>query len=375
MTKRAWTRGGRVAAVLASGVALALGAVLVRPLGPSTDPATPTTRPGIRDRPASAAAVKATPGAALVSPNPTRPALDAYNRGRYREAEQAARLVVEQAARAQTPAKERRAAVQARWVLAFSAARRDDLALAKTRFALLRTEAARLPDKGKQPALPGAPTPPTFEEEGAYQHAVCREALGDKRAAEAEYLAFVRRFPDSPLAVAALRRVARLHGGDVPPEAKALWRQTTQRAKLQEQTRQRQASLCAPACLAELLRRRGQPAALAALAKEMKTGERGTSLWELAETARRHGFAAEGLMLTQKGLERQRLPLIALVEPGHFVLVEAVLKNGVTVWDPNGKGVGKPDRRHYGWGEWRRVWRGVALALSPQTGALRTVKR
>lgn len=124
------------------------------------------------------------------STDPLAPAVASYNKREYQKAEAAAQRVVEANANSKDPAK-RRKSVEARYVLAFSAARRKDMAQARDRFAVMRNEAAKLPDKGKQAPMPGA-AQPTLEEEAAYQHAVCTAALGDKKAAEAEYMKLIR---------------------------------------------------------------------------------------------------------------------------------------------------------------------------------------
>ena len=66
--------------------------------------------------------------------------------------------------------------------------------------------------------------------------------------------------------------------------------------------------------------------------------------------------------MTPAGLEKQRLPLIALVAPGHWVLVEAVSSGRVRVWDPSG-GSGQALVREYSRAEWGRAWSGVVLSL------------
>lgn len=329
----------------------------------------------------SAAQGKAKQARPAPAADPVGPARAAYNAGRYGEAEAAAQAVVVSAQRA---GKHRQAAF-ARQILAYSAARRKDLPLARARFAALETEAARLPDGGKPEAALGE-DPPTLTEEAAFQHAVCTGALGDKKAAEAEYVAFMKDRPDSPLVGAAIKRIARMHGGDVPPVDEAVWREARRVAQAHRSARLREASLCGPECLAELLRRRGGAADVHGLAREMGTGERGTSLAALADAATKHGFRAQGLALTQKGLGGQRLPLVALVSPGHYVIVEAVSGQAVTVWDPDARGLGRGARRDYSLAEWGLVWHGTALALetggasSPGGGApagepVRTARR
>lgn len=313
------------------------------------------------------------PEKAGAAADPVRPMRAAYEAGRYGQAEAQARRVITLADQAPTLPRRERAA-QARQILAYAAARRHDLGRARVQFAALRTEAARLPDRGAQPAPPGA-SAPTLEAEAAFQHAVCTGALGESKAAEAEYRAFLARYPESPLVHAAVARVARLHGGDVPPQIQALWRRAQGLTVAHQKAQLREASLCGPECLAELLRRRGAAADVHALAAEMGTSDQGTTLSALAAGAQRHGWRARGLALTPKGLGAQPLPLIALTAPGHYVLVEAVSPQAVTVWDPDAWGVGKGGRRAVPAARWGRDWQGVALALTPPAAPVRTARR
>lgn len=299
------------------------------------------------------------------------PARDAYSAGRWQEAEAQAQRVIRQAPH--TVAGKTQAAF-ARQILAYAAARRHDLPLARVRFATLQTDAAQLPDKGKEPA-PVGQMPSTLEAEGAFQHAVCTGALGNKEAAEGEYRAFMQRYPDSVLVAAAIKRIARFHGGDIPKVDEAVWRQAQQTAQAHERARQRDASLCGPECLAELLRRRGESVTVHALAQEMGTSEQGTSLAALATAAKQHGFRAEGLALTPKGLQAQTGTLIALLSPGHYVLVDKVAAEAVTVWDPDARGVGHGQAQTITLPEWNRRWRGLALAVHPSEAALQTARR
>jgi hypothetical protein len=372
-------------------------------------------------------------GARPVGSDPVAPALAAYRAGDYRAAEAAAQRFIEgMTASAPSPSNDapvqvaslkavatvpatrstgsarparisrsvrarevtrRRDVLRARQVMAFAAARRKDLTLARARFAQVRTEAVNaaqaLPEVADRPApVDGSPAA-TLEENAAFQHAVCTAALGDKAAAEKEYIAFMRTYPESPLVHAAVKRIARFHGGDIPAEADAAWKQAMAAARAKEQERQRQASLCGPECLAELLKRQGRAgdtaetaALIEKLAREMKTGADGTTLVALTETARRHGFPnANGYDLSAKGLAAQRLPVITLIAPGHYVLVEKVGADGsVTYWDPNGGSTlpkGLPSIAMAGQSgattppavgtapakEWKSLWKGITLVL------------
>src|SRR5207248_8661380 len=97
---------------------------------------------------------------------------------------------------------------------------------------------------------------PTLEEDAAYQHAVLTAAIEGPAKGEAEYCAFMRSYPESPLVHAAVKRIGRLHGGDIPPPAEAVWKQAMRVAQARQKERDRLAALCGPECLAELLRRR-----------------------------------------------------------------------------------------------------------------------
>ena len=86
--------------------------------------------------------------------SPLDPAVEAYNKGHYKEAEAIATQIAEQA-KGSKDLKIRKHGVQARYILAFSAARRKDMKLASDRFTVLKDEAAKLPDKGAREPSPG----------------------------------------------------------------------------------------------------------------------------------------------------------------------------------------------------------------------------
>jgi hypothetical protein len=265
------------------------------------------------------------------------------------------------------PLTHRRAAAQVRKIQAFAAARRNNLSLARERFALLQQEAARLPDHGAVTA-PGESPHATLEEDAAYQQAVCTVALGDKAAGEARYIAFIKTYPESPLVSGCIKRLMRLHGGNVPPEAEAAWRDAMRIAKERETERQRQASLCGPESLAYLLAGGKEPDAsqVASLSAEMQTDEQGTRIGALESAARRHGFPeAQAAQMTADGL-RQRLsqgPVIALIAPGHFVVVTEISERGVVrTWDANALGQDRPGEKVYLASEWEKLWDGYGVA-------------
>lgn len=96
---------------------------------------------------------------------PMTPVIEAYKKGDYKRAE--AEKLIERTKNSKKLS-DRQVAVRARQVLAFSAARRKDMKLARERFTDLKEEAAKLPDKGKMDSQPGV-VPFTMEQDGAYQ--------------------------------------------------------------------------------------------------------------------------------------------------------------------------------------------------------------
>lgn len=294
--------------------------------------------------------------------DPLRPLREDYQAGRWTDVESKAEAMM-QARQFSPDNAERRQAAQAQLMAAYASAWRKDYPLAATRFRTVQTLASELPDHGAAVQRLGELNA-TLEEEAALQHAVCISAEGDTRAAEAEYDGFLRQYPQSVLVHAAIKRIARLHKGDVPKDAEALWTAAMKQQKQANDAKRRDASLCGPECLAELLHRQGKPADAHALATEMQTSADGTTLANLTQTAQKHGIAARGLMLTPHGLAKQSFPVIALLAPGHYVLAQGVDASGtVTAWDPDLGGVGQGGAKTYRADAWRQAWTGMTLAV------------
>jgi len=273
-------------------------------------------------------------------------------------------------------------ALLARRILAYSSARQNRFAEAKLRFGALRQAAYESPDHGVQ-RVPVGDVAPTLEEEGAFQQAVCTSALGDKRAAEAELDGFMRDYPRSILVHAAVKRIGRMHGGDVPKDAETTWKQAMAIQKAADEKDRRDQALCGPECLAEMLRRgvlshkdaKTQRNAIQevvdvpALAQEMNTTGDGSTVAAMVRTAAKHGLKLEGVSLTTKGLMKQQLPIIALIAPGHYVVVESInhsptsplTLSSVSAWDPDAKGTGNAGQRTFTAVQWEKAWEGVAL--------------
>ena len=301
---------------------------------------------------------------------PIQRATDAYAGGRYADAEQAAEALIQQAQSHPSDQEAQHTALLARRIDAYSAAHRNDFRTARDRFEGLRQAAYESPDHGKQ-RLPIGEVASTLEEEGAFQEAVCTGKIEGAKAAEKQYDDFLRNYPDSILVHAATKRVARYHGGDVPKETESLWKNAMQIQKADEKARVREESLCGPRCLGELLTRRvsGGGYRVSAirpvggvevhdLANEMGTSEEGTSVKQWIAAAKKHGIPAKGVSLTAKGLQQQKLPVLALIQPGHFVLVNQVTAAKVRIWDPDVQGP-----VDYATAKWKESWNGEAVLL------------
>jgi hypothetical protein len=300
--------------------------------------------------------------------DPLQTAVDAFNAGRFTDAEA-------KAAEAGRAGSKRPAALvpvtRARILMAYSAARRKEYPLARERFAAAVAGAKA----GMAAPVRGGPNCRealrSAESDAAYQHAVCTLAMGDRTGGEAELRDVIRTYPESAEVHGAVRRIARLHGGDVPRDVQALQRRARAISLAADRARRRSGSMCGPECLAELLRREGKPADLALLARDAATSHEGTTLLALARTAGRHGIPLKGMQLTEADFRKQALPLLALVAPGHIVVVDQIDRACVTVWDPDSNGPRRSAARDIVWPQWRRMWRGVALVRVNAAGPVR----
>jgi predicted double-glycine peptidase len=302
-----------------------------------------------------------------VSNDPLAAARSAYYAGHWTDAEQIAGAVCASLSGSSDPTAARRVAYGEQ-IEAWSAARRGDLATARERFATLRDTAASLPDHGAMKVKLGETPLPTLEEEGSFQHAVCTSALDGARgksAAEAEYRGFLTQYPRSILIHATVKRLAHMHGGDLPKSDEALWTADMNLQKREDKAERREESLCGPQCLAELLRRGGKSVDVHALANEMHTTDEGTTAASMVKSAAKHGLVLSGLAVTERGLEKQALPAIALVSPGHYVIVERITALTVTAWDP---GPVKCGDHSFSRAKWAKLFMGAVLARSPDAG-------
>ena len=301
---------------------------------------------------------------------PDRAAMDLYRRGKYAEIEQLADSMdkkTDGVARSSAHPKTVKQLVQAskvKMLAAYSSAKRKDFESAKKRFLAAGVTA----HETKQNPAPALSNKMTLEAECAYEAIVCDQAMGKKEEAKQEYVAFMEKYPNSPLVRGAVLRLTKLYNGTFPPEVNKAWDALNKKAQANRVAAERDQSLCGPGCVAELaLRKRpklgSRVALIARYAKELKTSDRGTSVTEMSKSLKGIGYAPKGVRLTEKGLRGQKLPLIAFVAPEHFVIVDELTATGVGIWDPDQNGPGLPGARTVSLAEWRKMWDGVAIKL------------
>ena len=122
---------------------------------------------------------------------------------------------------------------------------------------------------------------------------------------------------------------------------------------------QQGAADCGPASLAMVVRFHGVDASLAGLRQQVRTGARGATLLQLVQAASALGFRCLAVRLGLEHLSRARLPAIAHLAQGHFVVLYSWASEGAVVGDP-AVGVRGMSRLAF-----QNAWTGVLLLLAP----------
>jgi ABC-type bacteriocin/lantibiotic exporter with double-glycine peptidase domain len=126
--------------------------------------------------------------------------------------------------------------------------------------------------------------------------------------------------------------------------------------------RQMERTDCAAACLAMLLRYHGRAVTLGEVRGVCGSGRDGTSAAAIARAARHFGCTPSAVRLartTGAALHGVKLPAIAYVDDGHFVVIERVERRGVRVLDPDA------GREFWSDADFARRCSGVVLCCMP----------
>lgn len=117
---------------------------------------------------------------------------------------------------------------------------------------------------------------------------------------------------------------------------------------------------CGPACLAMVATALGRYTSIREIRGQIDTGRDGASMRQLADFARDHGFDARAYRVhSAEDLAQLPLPAIALWERSHFIVVERLERDSVSIVDPAlGRSSVAPDKFWEGFGN-------AALILSP----------
>jgi hypothetical protein len=205
------------------------------------------------------------------------------------------------------------------------------------------------------PALPIDPSFGTWSEQGAYQAAICAYQLDPQQGIQ-QMIRFIEEHPTSPLVAGAYKRILRWTNEKPPAAAQRAW----QKAQTARMERMKETAACGPKALAYVLQHEfGMPTDWRTLMRECGTALEGTSLWALAQAARKRGLIAVGLEISRQGLLQQRPPFLVWNPIGHYVAL--LERNGAwQVYDPETNSL-QP------WLEQSlpQEWRGAILLLRP----------
>jgi ABC-type bacteriocin/lantibiotic exporter with double-glycine peptidase domain len=94
------------------------------------------------------------------------------------------------------------------------------------------------------------------------------------------------------------------------------------------------ATECGLCCAAMVLAHYGSKESIVSLRQDFEVGRDGMSIRDLRELFESRGFEVRVFRANRAGLEDVALPVVALWQDSHFVVVERVRENGVTLLDP-----------------------------------------
>lgn len=170
-----------------------------------------------------------------------------------------------------------------------------------------------------------------INDEAAYQSAVCLVAMGKRQEAAAAFEAFLKEHPESPLIVAAHKRLERLSGGKPNPK----WDEALQAAiAFQEKQAREELAMCGPKALSKVLEILGKPShPYQDLAKLAGTNGSGTTLEGMKSALGQLGIQAFGYELNAGDFGRLDYPVIWLVGQHYLVALRSDARV-ITVFDP-----------------------------------------
>lgn len=170
-----------------------------------------------------------------------------------------------------------------------------------------------------------------IKDEAAYQSAVCLSAMGKKQEAVQAFEAFLKEHPESPLIVAAHKRLERLNGGKSDPK----WDAALQAAvTFQEKQARKELAMCGPKALSKVLQILGKPSRpYQEFAKLAGTNDSGTTLEGMKAALSELGISAFGYELNAGDFGRLDYPVIWLVSQHYLVALRSDARV-VTVFDP-----------------------------------------
>ena len=91
---------------------------------------------------------------------------------------------------------------------------------------------------------------------------------------------------------------------------------------------------CLLACAAMIMETYGCKVPVYKLVEKVELSMAGSTVLQLKETLEEFGFSVNGYRLDKENLNKTKLPLIAYVNNGHFIVINKVRKNNIIGIDP-----------------------------------------
>jgi len=128
-----------------------------------------------------------------------------------------------------------------------------------------------------------------------------------------------------------------------------------------EQFIQAQSNTCGPAALGYMMNIYGLMLSEEEIASQVTLTERGSSLFDLINVARNYGFNAWGEKQNFQGLLKTKLPVLAHINNRHYVIIDRIDSEYLTMFDP-AMGMVKIRREYF-----QQAWTGYVLLLEVKT--------
>ena len=116
--------------------------------------------------------------------------------------------------------------------------------------------------------------------------------------------------------------------------------------------------MCGPAALAVVLKDLGINTSIETIARLAGMDENGTTMYGLADAARKTGCEAVGMRLSFADLQNRKKPLIAHLRANHFIAIQSIGNDRIVFTDQTGVNLEMPQK------EFLAKWDGYVLIVT-----------